>query len=86
MQFKKIDDLNNALDVKELYENSFPEEERTDFFKLFSDTYKGFQMQALYDNKNLIAFIHFNETKNFIHINYFAVNKLFQIKDMALMF
>ncbi len=80
MLFKKIDNLNNALDVKKLYENSFPEEERTDFFKLFSDLYNGFQMYALYDNKNLIAFIHFNETKNFIHINYFAVNELYQSK------
>ena len=59
MFFKKIDNLNNALDVKKLYENSFPEEERTDFFKLFSDIYEEFQLYALYDNKNLIAFIHF---------------------------
>lgn len=80
MFFKKIDNLNNALDVKKLYENSFPEEERTDFFKLFSDIYEEFQLYALYDNKNLIAFIHFNETENFIHLNYFAVDKLFQSK------
>ena len=80
MHFKKIDNLFKALDVKTLYENSFPEEERTDFFGLFSDIYEGFQLYALYNNKNLVSFIHFNETDNFIHINYLAVDKALQSK------
>lgn len=80
MYIKKINNLNNALDIKKLYENSFPKEERSDYFKLFSDTYYGFQLYSLHKNNNLIAFIHFNETQNFIHINYFAVDKIFQSK------
>ena len=83
MFFKKINDLTMATDIKKLYENSFPEEERTDFYGLFSDIYKDFSLYGLYENNKLLAFMHFNETKNFIHINYFAVDKSIQSKGIG---
>ena len=75
MEFVKIKDLSKAKDVLALYENSFPVEERCEFLRLFSGVYKKFLLYGIYDKDQLIAFAHFNETPQFIHINYFAVDK-----------
>ena len=78
MKSKKINNLQNATDILNLYEASFPKEERSDFFKLLSGIYEGFELHGIYEDDKLIAFVHFNNTPNFIHINYFAVKESFQ--------
>jgi len=80
MDFIKITNLNSSLDIKELYEDSFPKEEQVDFYSLFSGVFKDFELYGLYENKQLIGMAHFINNKNFIHLNYFAIDKKFQNK------
>lgn len=80
MEFRKIKNLKTSLDIKQLYENSFPKEEQVDFFGLFSGVFKDFKLYGLYENNDLIGMAHFYNDKNFVHLNYFAIDKEHQSK------
>jgi len=79
MEFIEIKNLNNS-ELEALYIDSFPKEERIDFKDVFSGVFKPFKLYALYDNNVLVGMAHFNETDNFVHLNYLAVSKKFQSK------
>ena len=79
MEFVEIKDLNNK-ELESLYIDSFPKEERIDFNDMFSGVFKPFKLYALYDNNALVGMAHFNETDNFVHLNYLAVSKNYQSK------
>ena len=78
MDVKKISKLEDCLDIKKLYEENFPKKERTNFYSLLSGLYASFELYALYDKNTVKAFVHLNSTADFVHINYFAVSKLYQ--------
>lgn len=78
MDVKKISKLEDCLDIKKLYEENFPKKERTNFYSLLSGLYASFKLYALYDKNTVKAFVHLNSTEDFVHINYFAVSKLYQ--------
>jgi len=80
MVFVEIKDLKNCTDVKELYEGSFPPEEKVDFYGFFSGVFSNFKLFVLYDEAKLVGMAHFCNTKNFIHLNYLAVDKKCQSK------
>lgn len=75
MEFRKITDLNTSLDIKKLYEDSFPKEELVDFYSLFSGVFKDFELYGLYKDKKLVGMAHFYNNKNFVHLNYLAIDK-----------
>lgn len=78
MRFIEIKDLNNCEEVKKLYEDSFPKEEKINFSNFFSGVFKNFKLYALYKNKTLLGMFHFNNTQNFVHLNYLAISKDYQ--------
>ena len=78
MVFKKIYNLINCSDIKKLYEESFPKNERTNFYNLLSGVYSNFEIYALYNKNIAVAFVHLNFTVDFVHINYFAVSEFRQ--------
>lgn len=75
MEFKKITDLNMSVDIKNLYEDSFPKEELVDFYSLFSGVFKDFELYGLYKDNTLVGMAHFFNNKNFVHLNYLAIDK-----------
>lgn len=77
MEMIEIKDLNNK-ELELLYIDSFPIEERIDFSQMFSGVFENFKLYALYDKGILIGMAHYNETKNFVHLNYFAISKKYQ--------
>lgn len=78
MRFVKIKDLNKAEDIKNLYEKTFPPRERVDFKQFFSGVFQGFELYGLYQQGKLIGMAHLNNTENFVHLNYLAVDKEYQ--------
>lgn len=78
IKFKKIENKKTCLDIKKLYIDSFPIEERVDFHKLFFGVFKNFELYGLYKDKQLIGMAHFNNTINFVHLNYLAVDRKYQ--------
>ena len=81
MKFVEINNLKRACDVKKLYQESFPVEEQVEFEKLFSEKFENYKIYAIYEeNDALVAMVHFNELKSFVHVNYLAVKKECQSK------
>ena len=78
IHFKEIKELNNCEDVKILYEESFPPEEKVNFYDFFSGVFSNFQLYALYKAKALVGIFHFKDAKNFVHLNYLAVKSKYQ--------
>ena len=81
MEFIEIKDLNKAEKVRDIYETSFPPEEKVDFYSLFDGVFKNFKMFSVKDNNNIVAMFHFIKTKEFIHLNYLAVEEKFRGKS-----
>lgn len=73
--FNAVTDLANAKQVKEIYIEAFPVGERIPFQDFFSKNFKGYQLYSLTINEKVIAMVHFKNLKNFVHINYIAVEK-----------
>ena len=80
MKFVQIIDLNNCVDVKQLYHESFPIEEQVEFEKLFSGVFGEYKLYGVYENEILVAMVHFCGLDNFVHINYLAVKSDCQSK------
>ena len=74
MEFKEYFDLQNKKLI-DLYNENFPPEERIDINTMFSGVFKNFKLYVLYNDKSLVGMAHFNETRNFIHLNYLAIKK-----------
>ena len=63
-------------ELKELYEEAFPYEERIPYYDFFDIIDKfGGEFSAYYDGETVIAFVSFLRTKKFIYGAYFAVLK-----------
>lgn len=75
MELREIKDLSSSRDIERLYIDSFIEVERVDFNGFFSGVFKGFQLYGFYKDKQLIGMLHFKNSKNFVHLNYMAVDK-----------
>ena len=68
----------NVREVKKLYENSFPKEERYPFnFLLKSSKRYNVYFWSIYDEENFIGLIYLIEYKNILFIGYFAINKIY---------
>ena len=78
IKFKKIENKKTCSDIKNLYIDSFPIQERVDFDKLFCGVFENFELYGLYKDEQLIGMAHFNNTINFVHLNYLAVDKKYQ--------
>lgn len=59
--------------VKQVYENSFPPNEKVDFKELFAGVFKDFVLYAFYLENTMIGFVHLVNKDEFVHLNYLAV-------------
>lgn len=64
--------------VKQVYEESFPANEKLDFENLFSGVFKDFVLYGFYLCENLVGFVHLANKEEFVHLNYLAVSKKYR--------
>lgn len=65
----------NDKQVRAVYEEAFPINEKVDFEQLFSGIFKDFVLYGFFCDKKLVGFAHFLNHNDFIHLNYLAVRK-----------
>lgn len=75
LEVEIINKSSDNKDVEKLYRDSFPKEERIEYNKLFAGVFADFVMYAFYCDKQLVGMAHINNTPEFVHINYLAVDK-----------
>ena len=76
MYFKRITTkTRNISEIINLYNSSFPENERRNFQELIDENSKGMEFLAFYENDVFIGFITILNCKNISHIIYFAVHE-----------
>ncbi len=73
IKYLETKDLKNADDFRKLYLESFIENERVDFDKLFSGVFGDFKLVGQYDNDKFVGMMHYVVKENFLHLNYFAI-------------
>lgn len=73
IKYLETKDLKNADNFRKLYLESFIENERVDFDKLFSGVFGDFKLVGQYDNDKFIGMMHYVVKEHFLHLNYFAI-------------
>lgn len=76
MRLEKCDKY--LKEIEKIYEDSFPENERSDFDYLLNGRYENFEMLAIMDQNKLVGFIYVAFYKNIVYINYFAIKEEFR--------
>lgn len=68
---KEITDLKNANEIKKIYIDSFPKEERVLFEDFFSKNYIGYKLFSLIEDEQIIAMVHFKEVDEVLLLIFF---------------
>jgi len=72
----KLENFKNYLtEIKTLFEQAFPENERCDFEFLLNDRYPNYEMFAITKNNQFLGFIFVAIHKKLAYINYFAIKE-----------
>lgn len=74
MEAKKITYKEANAKLIKLYKTSFPKRERVKFKDLFRGRFQDFDFFTFYENNELIGLLHLYDGKDFVHLNYLAVN------------
>lgn len=83
IEVKLIELEDNTKAVRRIYKTSFPRKERVAFKDLFAGVFKDFLLYGFYYEQNLLAFVHLNETEEFVYLNYLAVGKKFRSRGIG---